>query len=301
MSKGWRLEDCSSLARLSGEVPAHISGRLAVLDAELGQHGRDVVIDRLGRDKQRAGDPGVGLPFADQREHLAFARGEPEWMRPGRSARAPAPSGHLCGAASGGRGWPSPWRLVHRDAAVRRAIRLRPMSQAVRAPRLGGSRAHPTHAQPLRARRIPGAGTARQWGHRRFGRSRCGQASGAACRASTRRCRARHRRPARLRVAPRQLGLRSGMPRSERAGPVRRIVAVRSVPRWRSRCRGRARPPARRGAHGSRRSGSGRRSDSAGRPSFPRAAEHRSPRLRPNPHDVQGHGSSCAQEIGVPF
>jgi len=75
-------------ARLSGKGPAHVSGRLAGLDAELGRHGRDVVIDRLGRDRQGAGDLGVGLSFADQLEHLAFARGEPEWMRPGRPARA---------------------------------------------------------------------------------------------------------------------------------------------------------------------------------------------------------------------
>jgi hypothetical protein len=43
------VEYGSSPARLSSQVPAHISGRLAVLDPELGQHGRDVVIDRLGR------------------------------------------------------------------------------------------------------------------------------------------------------------------------------------------------------------------------------------------------------------
>ena len=43
---------CPSPVRLSGQVSAHVSGRLAVLDAELGQHGRDVVIDCLGRDKQ---------------------------------------------------------------------------------------------------------------------------------------------------------------------------------------------------------------------------------------------------------
>src|ERR1700691_2001729 len=78
----------TGLARLSSQVPAHVSGRLAGLDAEFGQHGRDVMIDRLGRDKQGAGDLGVGLSFADQLEHLAFTRSEPEWMRPGRSARA---------------------------------------------------------------------------------------------------------------------------------------------------------------------------------------------------------------------
>jgi hypothetical protein len=71
------VEYCSSSPRLSSQVPAHISGRLAVLDAELGQHGRNVVIDRLGRDKQGAGDLGVGLSFADQLEHLAFTRSEP--------------------------------------------------------------------------------------------------------------------------------------------------------------------------------------------------------------------------------
>src|ERR1700729_1014231 len=78
---------CSSPARLSSQFATHISGRLAVLDAELGQHGRDVVIDCLGRDKQGTGDLGVGLSFADQLEHLAFTRSEPEWMRPRRSAR----------------------------------------------------------------------------------------------------------------------------------------------------------------------------------------------------------------------
>jgi hypothetical protein len=78
----------ATLLRLSGQVPAHIGGRLAGLDAEFGQHGRDVVIDRLGRDKQGAGDLGVGLSFADQLEHLAFTWSEPERMRPGGSARA---------------------------------------------------------------------------------------------------------------------------------------------------------------------------------------------------------------------
>ena len=81
------VEDCFITGSMK-QFLAHVSGRLAFLDAELGQHGRDVVIDRLGRDKQGAGDLGVGLSFADQLEHLAFTRGEPEWMRPGRSARA---------------------------------------------------------------------------------------------------------------------------------------------------------------------------------------------------------------------
>src|SRR5580700_11123411 len=81
-------EGPSAMARSSSQVPAHIGGRLAVLDAELGQHGRDMVIDRLGRDEQGARDLGVGLSFADQLEHLAFTPREPEWMRPGCPARA---------------------------------------------------------------------------------------------------------------------------------------------------------------------------------------------------------------------
>src|ERR1700722_10130958 len=67
---------------VSSHVPAQLGGRLAVGDAELGQHGRDVVIDCLWRDEQRAGDLGVGLSFADQLEHFAFTRSEPERMRP---------------------------------------------------------------------------------------------------------------------------------------------------------------------------------------------------------------------------
>ena len=38
--------------------------------------------------RSRCGRLGVGLSFAGQLEHLAFTRSEPEWMRPGRSARA---------------------------------------------------------------------------------------------------------------------------------------------------------------------------------------------------------------------
>jgi hypothetical protein len=105
---GGGVEDCSSPARLSSQVPAHISGRLAILDAELGQHSRDVVIDRLGRDKQGASDLGIGLSFADQLEHLAFTRGEPEWMRPGRSARADRhrPGAYLAQLLAGEAGQP---------------------------------------------------------------------------------------------------------------------------------------------------------------------------------------------------
>src|ERR1035438_1857505 len=98
------VEYCSSPARLGSQVPAHIGGRLTVFDAKLGQYGRDVVIDCLGRDKQGAGDLDVGLSFADQLEHLAFTRSEPEWMRPGRSAPAGPhrPGAYLAQLLAGG-------------------------------------------------------------------------------------------------------------------------------------------------------------------------------------------------------
>ena len=62
-------------------------GGLPGWGAEFGQHGRDVMIDGLGRDEQLLGDLGVAVPDHDQVENLVLPLGQAERMCPRRGAR----------------------------------------------------------------------------------------------------------------------------------------------------------------------------------------------------------------------
>ncbi len=55
--------------------------------AQLGQHGRDMMIDGFRRDEQLPGDLRVRMARADQAEHLLLAAGQPQRMGPRRGAR----------------------------------------------------------------------------------------------------------------------------------------------------------------------------------------------------------------------
>src|SRR3546814_7019623 len=68
----WRISDWSSDVCSSDLV-----ARLVLLEPELLEDRRDVLLDARLRDEQRRGDGLVGLALGNEREHLAFAFGEP--------------------------------------------------------------------------------------------------------------------------------------------------------------------------------------------------------------------------------
>jgi hypothetical protein len=104
------------------------------------------VIDRLGRDEQGAGDLGVGLSFADQLEHLAFTRSEPQWVRPGRPARA------------GGTDRAPRWRRFWR---ARPAVALAPSSLRRRTASRSSSSSGESSSASAASRRQPSSSQAR--------------------------------------------------------------------------------------------------------------------------------------------
>jgi hypothetical protein len=56
------------------------SRRLTVVDAELPQDSRHVVLDGLRRHHEISGDLAVVQPLGDEPQHVHLARGEPGWV-----------------------------------------------------------------------------------------------------------------------------------------------------------------------------------------------------------------------------
>jgi hypothetical protein len=61
-----------SLVQKSGGDPNRVPARS---DLQLREDGRDVVLDRAGRNVERRGDLAVGIPGAQTFEHVELARG----------------------------------------------------------------------------------------------------------------------------------------------------------------------------------------------------------------------------------